>query len=69
MFRRGYRYDDLRKAWLPFRDMYVDGCIYAPAYPNEPARVGSTWRCSPGTVIPKGIADDDFSKEEEDATD
>ena len=33
MFRRGYQYDYLRKAWLPFREMELDWLLYATAYP------------------------------------
>lgn len=58
MFRRGYQYDDLRKEWLPFREMQAAGCTYS--YPQ----VGeTTWQCPPGTSIPKGIRDPDFGRE------
>jgi hypothetical protein len=58
MFRRGYQYDDLRKEWLPFRDMQAAGCTYS--YP----KIGqTTWQCPSGTVIPKGIPDPNFVRE------
>ncbi len=58
MFRRGYQYDDVRKEWLPFREMQAAGCTYS--YP----KIGeTTWQCPPGTSIPKGISDPNFSKE------
>ena len=64
MFRHGYEYDDLRKEWLPFREMQAAGCWYAPAYPNDSTKIGiATWRCPSGIAIPKGIPDPNFSKE------
>jgi hypothetical protein len=33
MFRRGYQFDDVRKAWLPFREMQAAGCTYS--YPES----------------------------------
>jgi hypothetical protein len=59
MARHGYQYDDVREAWLPFREMQAAGCTYS--YP----KLGqSTWQCSPGTAIPKGIPDPTFGTEE-----
>jgi hypothetical protein len=58
MLRRGYEYDDLRKEWLPFREMQAAGCIYT--YP-EVGRM--TWQCPSGFAVPKGISDPKFSKE------
>ena len=58
MFRHGYQYDDLRREWLPFREMQAVGCTYS--YP----KIGeTTWRCPSGTAIPKGIPDPNFSSE------
>jgi hypothetical protein len=58
MFRHGYQYDDLRREWLPFREMQAAGCTYS--YP----KIGeTTWRCPSGTAIPKGIPDPNFSSE------
>ncbi len=58
MFRRGYQYDDVRKKWLPFREMQAAGCTYS--YP----KIGeTTWQCPPGASIPNGISDPNFSKE------
>jgi hypothetical protein len=60
MFRHGYEYDYARREWLPFRKIESAGCT--TAYP----KVGQmTWQCSPGTLIPKGIPDPNFSKEGE----
>jgi hypothetical protein len=62
MFRQGYQYDYLRKSWLPMREMEFAGCLYADAYPNDLTKIGvATWRCPPGTVIPKGIPNPSFS--------
>ncbi len=58
MFRRGYQFDDVRKAWLPFREMQAAGCTYS--YPKAGE---TTWQCPPGTAIPKGIPDPNFSRE------
>jgi hypothetical protein len=69
MSRRGYLYDYARKAWLPALAMQSAGCASAPAYPNDPKRIGfSTWKCPTDAVIPKGIPDEAFSREEENAT-
>lgn len=68
MSRRGYQYDFIRKEWLPYQQMQAAGCWYADAYPNNPKRIKSFWKCPAGVVIPKGIPDPDFNKEEEDAT-
>jgi hypothetical protein len=63
MFRRGYEYDYLRKSWLPMSDMDRAGCLYTDAYPGDLTKIGiATWRCAPGTTIPKGIPDPDFSE-------
>ncbi len=69
MFRRGYQYDFIRKEWLPYRQMQAAGCWYADAYPSNPKRIESFWKCPTGAAIPKGIPDPAFSKEEEDASD
>ncbi len=61
MFRRGYQYDFVRKEWLPFREMDAAGCI--TGYPSYLKPGSSTWQCPPGTVIPKGIPDPNFSDE------
>lgn len=69
MGRQGYGYDYVRKEWLPDRDMLAVGCRSVPAYPDNPARIGFyTWQCPTGEIIPKGIPDSNFSKEEERAT-
>ncbi len=58
MGRRGFGYDYSRRTWLPFSEMQAAGCTMV--YP----RVGQmTWQCPPGTTIPKGIYDPNFSKE------
>lgn len=63
MFRRGYQYDFLRKAWLPIREMQLAACLYTDAYPNDLTKVGiETWQCPSGTEIPKGIPDPRFSE-------
>jgi hypothetical protein len=59
MFRRGYQFDDVRKAWLPFRELQAAGCTYS--YPRAGA---TTWQCPPGTAIPQGIPDPNFGREE-----
>jgi hypothetical protein len=59
MARHGYQYDDVREAWLPFREMQAAGCTYS--YP----KLGqSTWQCPPDTAIPEGIPDPTFGTEE-----
>jgi len=68
MFERGFEYDALRMAWLPFREMYIKGCVYSPAYPNDPKKVGSTWNCPLGTAVPTGIRDEKFGEEQTDVT-
>jgi len=68
MFRRGYQYDFVRKEWLPYRQMQAAGCWYADAYPNNSKRIQSFWKCPDSAVIPNGIPDPDFSKEEENVT-
>ncbi len=60
MFRRGYEYDYARREWFPFRKMESAGCT--TAYP----KVGQmTWQCAPGTIIPQGITDPNFSTQGE----
>ena len=69
MARRGYLYDYARKLWMPAIKMQSAGCLPVPAYPNDPRRIGfSTWKCTEGTAFPKGIPDEQFSEEEENAT-
>lgn len=68
MFARGYEYDAVRKEWLPFRELYVKGCIYSPSFPNEPKKIGSTWKCPSGTTVPTGILDEKFGEEQSDVT-
>ncbi|MBV8136058.1 MAG: hypothetical protein JO121_10565 [Deltaproteobacteria bacterium] len=68
MFGRGYEYDAVRKAWLPFREMYVKGCVYSPAFSNDPTEIGSTWKCPSGTTVPTGISDEKFGEEQSDVT-
>ena len=65
MGRRGYVYDYSRKTWLPTIGMESTGCTAVPAFPNDPAKLGSyTWRCPSGVSIPKGIPDEKFGEEE-----